>query len=100
MNAQTLVIFFALGAAVLALWADARFPKLAPARAFAVLAHLAIAVVLSRLMVVALERISDGDDATVLAGIFGLALPSLVYLLLAGVWMIKLAQRMLYRGRW
>lgn len=100
MSAQSLVVFFAVGAALLALWADARLSKLAPARALTVFAHLAIALVVSRFMVVALERITDdGSDYTVLAGIFGLALPSLVYLLLAAVWLIKLAQRSIYRTR-
>jgi hypothetical protein len=99
MNVQTLVVLFALGAAALALWTDARFSKLAPEAARAVLLHVAVALVLSRLMIVAVERVSeDGSPVRVLAAVFGLALPSLVYVLLAGVWVIKFAQRRLYRG--
>lgn len=101
MNTHTLVLFFGVGAAGLALWTDARFPKLMPGGVRWVLVHFAAAFVLSRLMIVGVESISEGGDPlAVLGGVFGLALPSLVYVLLVAIWVIKFAQRALYRRTW
>ena len=35
------------------------------------------------------------DKQIILLGIFGIGFPSIVYCLLAGIWLIKVAQRML-----
>ena len=81
------VVALAVGAALLALWIQTRFPSLAPERFGGTMLHAAIAFAL-------LTFATPGNDASVLtlSGIFLVLLPALVYALLCTLWMLKLAQ--------
>jgi hypothetical protein len=83
------IFAFALvtGAALLALWFDARLPMLAPAGLRKIVLHAAVAVLVVRLI--------PGDAASpagVYLALFGIALPALIYVFLVAIWFIKHAQ--------
>jgi hypothetical protein len=95
-NAGLVVVLIGLGAGAIALWIDVRFPRLAPQELATVVLNVAasIAVVYATGPVIQMLSASD-DPRVVLLGVFALAFPSVVYCLLAGIWLVKLAQRML-----
>jgi hypothetical protein len=83
------IFAFALvtGAALLALWFDARLPMLAPAGLRKIVLHAAVAVLVVRLI--------PGDAASpagVYLALFGIALPALIYVFLVAIWFIRHAQ--------
>lgn len=84
MSNGTFVLALSLGAGLLAVWIHARFPGLAPERLGRTLGHAVIAFLLLQL-VPGLE----GSAAAILAGLFLLVLPALVYALLCSVWMLQ-----------
>lgn len=83
--------YFALslvtGAALLALWFDARLPMLAPAGLRAIVLHAAIALGLIHLI-----PGDAGSPASVYLALFGIALPALIYVFLVAIWFIRHAQ--------
>jgi hypothetical protein len=88
----TFVLVFATGAALLALWLDARLPGFAPATMRRVFLHLGAALLTLQLI--------PGASSTTMAYVtlFGVALPALVYTFLASIWFIRLAQTALGFG--
>jgi hypothetical protein len=101
MGKETFLLVFVLGAATLALWAAVRLPGLAPRSFRAATAHMVAALLLSFALAPAL-RLVPGLPArlSVLAALFGIALPALTYMFLSGVWFLKLmAGHPLTRGR-
>jgi len=91
-----LVSTFAFGAAALALWVHVRFPSLAPETLRAGIAHLVLAIVIGQLAMVPLGALLDPSaPQRTMSGLFGLGLPVLVYSFIAGLWMLRLCQRML-----
>jgi hypothetical protein len=90
---HTFVLLLAVGAAVIAVWIDARFPRLAPQQLRLALAHVIAACVMANL-VVASGVLSKGNGSAtgVAAMLLAIALPMLVYEFLAGVWTIKVVQ--------
>lgn len=95
------VLCLALGAGVLALWLDVRFPRRVDRSWKVVFCHLiAAGLVIHLLMPEAGEIVRDsGTAASYPLAAVGVALPSLTYLFLASLWVLKLAQRMLPGGR-
>lgn len=87
MSNELFVLALASGAGLLAVWAHARFPGLAPERMGKALLHAGIAFVLLELS----PGLGD-TSAAMFAGVFLLILPALVYALLCSIWMLKLAQ--------
>jgi hypothetical protein len=81
------VLTLAACAGLLAVWAHARFPGLAPARMGKTLLHAGVAFVLLKLT----PGLGDSSVA-MFAGVVLLVLPALVYALLCTIWMLKLAQ--------
>jgi ABC-type uncharacterized transport system permease subunit len=95
-NAGLVAGLIGVGAGAIALWIDARFPRLAPQEMAKVVLHIALSVAVAYASSPAMKMVTASDDPrVVLLGVFGIAFPSVVYCLLAGVWLIKLAQRML-----
>lgn len=78
------------GAATLAFWLDARFPRLAAVEVRPLLLHAGAAMLALALLPTEAETVR----AAFLA-VFAGALPALVYAFLVGVWALKLAQRTL-----
>jgi hypothetical protein len=88
-----LLISFAVGAGVLALWIQFRFPKLCPEDMRRTLIHVGIALVLAQLLVpVLLKTVPPKSAAGLLVMLMVLALPALIYCFLASIWVIKVAQ--------
>lgn len=87
MSVELLVAALATGAALLALWLYARFPRLAPSSLSWTLLHLVAAVAV-------LYLVPEGSNSAV--GAFGAAffvvLPGFVYAFLASIWMLRLLQ--------
>ena len=86
------VLFFALGGGSLALWIDARFPTLMPAELRRVMFHLLAAMVVAQLALPPIMNFLEGSQVGTLAGLFGAALPALIYCFLVSIWVIKTFQ--------
>ncbi len=96
MNAGLITALIGLGAGAIALWIDARFPRLAPQELTKTALHVAASIAVAYGTGPVVQALgASSDPRVVLLGVFGVAFPSVVYCLLAGVWMIKLVQRML-----
>ena len=94
MNPGLLTGLIGVGAGAIALWIDVRFPRLAPDDMAKLLLHVAMSIALGYALSPALQALfAYQDPRLTLLGIFGLGFPSIVYCLLAGIWMIKHAQR-------
>lgn len=89
MSNGAFMIAFVIGAAMLALWVDARFPR-HELSLYRIAAHAIVAVLLLHLV-----PGSGGSAAAGLAIVFALVLPALVYVLLTAVWFVRLTQNML-----
>jgi hypothetical protein len=95
-NAAVVVCLIGTGAGAIALWFDARFPRLAPRDLVKAMLHVAASLAVAYAAGPAMQMLTTSDDKRiVLLGVFGLGFPSVVYCLLAGVWMIKVAHRTL-----
>jgi hypothetical protein len=89
-------VFLVLGAAAIALWITVRFPRLMPNGLKPVLLHLGLAVVLAQLVPFGiLLPISESPAVQLIAGIFTVALPVLIYTLVAAIWLVRIAQNAL-----
>ncbi|TML11142.1 MAG: hypothetical protein E6G33_15195 [Actinobacteria bacterium] len=84
-------MFFAVGAALLALWVDVRFPRLGPPsmpRGFVL--HVALVVLVCRVIVpTGLHATATIAPSVGLLGVFAIGLPGLVYVFLVGLWTLK-----------
>lgn len=83
MSNGTFVFALAVGAALLAVWIHVRFPALAPERLGRTLAHAVVAFALLQLAPPLV------GPAALLAGVFLVVLPALVYALLSAIWMLR-----------
>jgi hypothetical protein len=88
-----------LGAAVLAFWLDARFPGLRPKTAAQGLIHAAIGVFTMFGAAGLLQLVYGIPDGAFMAMVLGVFLPSLVYSLLAGLWMLRALANLTLAGR-
>jgi hypothetical protein len=91
MTKETFLLLFVVGAAALAVWVAQRLPGLAPRSFRAAAIHLGLAVVIGSTLG-PLLRIVPGQPAlpAVLIALFAIALPALIYMLLAGMWLLML----------
>lgn len=90
-----------LGAASIALWLSIRFPAITPETIGRITVHLGVSVlalVLVPLGTGIVIRFGEGLELRMLA-IFAVAFPALVYALLVGVWVIRMAQAAFGSGR-
>jgi hypothetical protein len=95
-SAGLVTVFIGLGAGAIALWIDIRFPRLAPHEVAKAVLHVAASIAVAYATVPAVEALTAADDPRiVLLSVFAVGFPAIVYCLLAGLWVIKLAQRML-----
>lgn len=92
MSNGTFALVLSAGAALLALWIDARLPKLAPASMRRVFLHVGAAMLTLHVIPGA------SSTAMIYLAVFGVALPALVYSFLAAIWFIRLAQTALGSG--
>jgi hypothetical protein len=89
MAKETFLLLFVLGAAALAVWIAQRLPGLAPRSFRSASAHLAAALLVGATFGPVLNLV-PGQPAlpAVMLALFGIALPALTYMLLAGVWLL------------
>jgi hypothetical protein len=101
MSIGAFVVALALGAALLALWAVVRFPRLGPETLTGALAQVAVAFLSGLILVPIGMRSALAWDATLgpLAAVFVFALPGLLYLFLASLWAMRVLQQMMSRAR-
>ena len=94
MNAGLFTGLVALGAGAIALWIDVRFPRLTPEDLAKVMLHVMASIALGYAVSPAFQGLVAREDPRfTLVAVFALGFPAIVYSLLAGVWMVKLAQR-------
>jgi uncharacterized membrane protein len=97
-NAGIVTCLIGLGAGAIALWIEVRFPHLAPQEMAKAVLHAAASLAVGYATSPAIQAlVAYEDHRLTLLAIFGLAFPSIVYCLLAGIWVITLAQRSLSR---
>ena len=91
MTKETFLLVFVTGASTLAVWIALCLPRLAPRSLRAATVHVCAALLLGFVLTPAL-RIVPGQPGklSVLVALFGIALPALTYMLLAGVWLLQL----------
>jgi hypothetical protein len=91
MGKEIFLLAFVLGSGVLAVWVVFCLPKLAPQSLRAAAGHLIAALAVGYALAPAL-RLVPGQPAkfSVLVALFAIALPALTYMLLAGLWILKL----------
>jgi hypothetical protein len=92
---QDLVLAVALGAAVIALWLDVRLAARSPQTLGQVLLHAAGAFALLQLLPSILNIVVAGSDSPVrkMIAVFVAVLPTLTYVWLASIWLLKVVQR-------
>ena len=88
-----------LGAGVIALWINFRFPKIAPEGIWTAAVHVGAAILVGQVLLPGLNgAIPDLNPVMrALMITFVLGLPALVYALLASIWVIRIAQGALLR---
>jgi hypothetical protein len=102
MTAQVFLVALTLGAGAIALWINARFPKLAPEGMRTAFIHVGVALVAGMAVVPALDTLVSSTTSPVLRAIittFIVGLPILIYSLLASIWVILIAQGAMRRYR-
>jgi hypothetical protein len=87
-----LLAAFAVGAGLIALWVDGRFPKLMPGNLVRTLIHVGLSIVVVQLVVPTIGRTLPGGPVGIMLLLFCIAFPALVYCLLTSVWIIKTLQ--------
>lgn len=94
MNSSTYTTILILGAGVLALWIEARFPDLRPEEMRDALIRVGAAMLVNAVVPPALgPRLTE--NGFVLISLFGVALPSLVAMFVATIWAMRRLQAML-----
>lgn len=91
-------ICFVVGAGAIALWADARYPALAPSTARNTILHVGATILVAQVLIPVAFKVLTGSEVLALVAVFAVALPALVYCLLVGIWVLKLMQGAV-RGR-
>lgn len=96
MSVGLVTALIGLGAGAIALWIDVRFPRLAPQEMMKAVFHAVASIAVGYATNPAMQMLLSLDDPRfTLLAVFGVAFPVIVYSLLAGIWVIKLAQRTL-----
>jgi hypothetical protein len=96
MSISTFTLCLALGAGAIAVWVEARFPGRVDRPWAVVFCHLIAAALVIHLVMPELGAVvrDSGTAASYPLAAVGVALPSLTYLFLASLWVLKLAQRL------
>jgi hypothetical protein len=89
MSPYVFAAVFALASAALALWVDARFPKLAPEGLRSIVGHSLLAMLAMEAAAKVLGVAATGGDVARMLILLGLMLPALVYVFVVCVWTMK-----------
>ena len=101
MSFGTFIIAMTIGAALLALWAGVRFPRMGPNTLAGALVQVALALAAGWFLVpAAISSVVRWDDtAGPLIAVLLFALPALTYLFLASLWAMRVLQQMMRGAR-
>ena len=90
---HTFFVELLIGAFLLAVWTDARFPSIAPRTIGRLILHATLSLIITTFIAgsVISALIATGKLG-IFAAIFIVALPTLTYVLLGGVWALKLTR--------
>jgi hypothetical protein len=92
MGGGTFLFLFVLGSALLAVWVAVRVPSLAPSTFRAAGVHLLAAFVVGSALAPSLNAVPGLPSMpSLLLALFAIALPVITYMLLVGLWLLKLA---------
>jgi hypothetical protein len=92
MGKETFLLLFLLGAAALAAWVALRLPQLTPRSFRWAWAHLGASLVVGAVLGPVLHAVPGlPSNLSVFVALFGIALPAITYMLLAGMWLVQLA---------
>jgi hypothetical protein len=92
MGKETFLLLFLLGAAALAAWIALRLPRLTPPSFRLAWAHLGASFVVGAILGPVLHAVPGlPSTLSVYVALFGVALPAITYMLLAGMWLVQLA---------
>jgi hypothetical protein len=99
MTVHQFLMVLTLGAGAIALWINFRFPKLAPQGLKTAIIHVGAAILVGQVVLPGLSQAVPHSNPVVagLVTTFVLGLPTLVYALLASIWVIRIAQGALLR---
>jgi hypothetical protein len=89
MSRELFMLLFVVGSGSLAVWVALRVPQIAPHTLRAAGVHICAALLLGCVLSPALRLVPGQPGTTsVLVALFGIALPALTYMLLAGLWLL------------
>jgi hypothetical protein len=100
MSAATLLLCFTVGAALLALWTDTRFPGLVPESLERRLIHVGAALLGTQFVAPQAMRLltdASSSPAVLVAGLLVFFLPALVYTFLTSLWLLRVFAEALAR---
>jgi hypothetical protein len=96
MSITVFVCLLLVGASALAVWWHVRFPNVAPATFGWAVVHIVASGIAAELALpFALGSLGPVESKLSALGVVGLALPALTYMMLASLWLLALARRML-----
>jgi len=92
MGKETFLLLFVLGAGLIAVWIALRLPQLAPRSFRGAWLRLGASLVVGAVLGPVLHAVPGlPSRISVLAALFGVALPAITFMLLAGLWLVQLA---------
>jgi hypothetical protein len=94
MSKDAFLFCLVVGAALLAMWVACRFPKFGPSNLVAASMHVAVTFCVGFALA---PTMGLAAGRGVLLAVFGIALPALIYMFLAGIWLMRAAQASLPR---
>jgi hypothetical protein len=92
MSGGTFALILALGAGAISLWIHVRFSDFGPRELRRVLIHVVVSFAAVQLAIPVIKIAADASDLAILAGLFGVALPALIYSFLVSIWVIRTVQ--------
>jgi hypothetical protein len=96
MSTTVFVCVLLVGASALAVWTYVRFPRLAPVTFTWAVVHLVLSGIAAQVALpFAVGSLGPVETKLSALAVVGLSLPALTYLMLASLWLLTLARRML-----
>jgi hypothetical protein len=87
MSKDAFLFALVVGAALLALWVAVRFPGQGPSTISMAFLHVGVAMLVSAVLSPAMAFVAGGGG--VFLAVFAVALPALIYMFLAGIWLTR-----------
>jgi pimeloyl-ACP methyl ester carboxylesterase len=99
MTIHSFLIALGIGAALIAFWFAIRFPDRAPENLQRLLIHVAVVLAAGWLAPTLTAPLISAGFPTMMAALFAVALPVLIYTFLAGAWVLQLLHQTFSRYR-